>query len=215
MCSLVLFRSHSLHRLLWRWCSQMLDPLHSLHRLLIRWCSQMLDPLHSLHRLLWRWCSQKPDPPNSLLWFLRRVRAHMLAISFGIFLLSCGRSPTADSSTCASMRGDSRYLACIKPPGKVGSDGFNFCRVFCTGLPQLLTSWALVCSLRGLFIAASLLSDPARFRVDTVPWLCALSPLNTSIGIVWRSLYSVLLLASCSKLRIAYEKATPRPLVCV
>ena len=139
----------------------------------------------------------------------------MLAISFGIFLLSCGRSPTADSSTCASMRGDSRYLACIKPPGKVGSDGFNFCRVFCTGLPQLLTSWALVCSLRGLFIAASLLSDPARFRVDTVPWLCALSPLNTSIGIVWRSLYSVLLLASCSKLRIAYEKATPRPLVCV
>ena len=117
----------------------------------------------------------------------------MLAIRFSSFLLWFDRSPIAASPTCVSMRGDSRSLACIQPPGKVGSHGFNFCRIPCTRFPQLLTSWALVCSLRCRFIAASLLSGPARFRVDTVPWLCALS-LNTSIRIrVWRALYSVLL----------------------
>jgi len=125
----------------------------------------MLDPLHSLH------------------WLLRRRWAHMLARRVSPFLLSFVCSPTAASSTCVSVRGDSRYLACTKPAGKVGSDGFNFCRVRCTDSPQLLTSWTLVCSLRCRFIAASLVSGPARFRVDTAPWLCVLSPLNTSIGI--------------------------------
>ena len=37
--------------------------------------------------------------------------------------------------------------------------------------------------MRCRFIAASLLSGPARFRDDTVLWRCALSPLKTSIGI--------------------------------
>ena len=182
-CSQILAPLHSLHRLLWRWCSQMLDPLHSLHVLLWRWCSQMLDPPHSLQTLLWRWCSQMPDPPHSLHVLLRRLWAHMLAIRFASFLLSFGPSPIAVSPTAVFMPGDSRYLACIKPPGKVGSNGFNFCRVLCTEVPPLLTSWAFVCSLRCRFIAASLLSGPARFRVDTVSWLCALSPLNTSIMI--------------------------------
>ena len=143
----------------------MLDPLHSLHWLLWRWCSQMLDPLHSLHLLRMCW------------W------AHMLVIRCSSSFLSFGRSPFASSPTGVSMRAHSRWLACIKPPGKVGSNGFNFCRLLCTRLPQLLTAWALVCSLRCRFIAASLLSGPARFRVDTVSWLCILSPLNTSIRI--------------------------------
>ena len=174
---------HSLHRRLRRWCSQMLDPLHALHLLLTRWCSQMLDPLHSLHLLLMRWCSQMPDPLHSLHCLLWRWWAHVLAVRLSASLLSFGRSPTEACLTCVSMPGDARKLACIKPPGNVGSNGFNFCRVLCTGLPHLLTSWAFVCSLRCRFIAASLLSDPARFRVDTVSWLSALSPLNTSIRI--------------------------------
>ena len=123
------------------------------------------------------------DPPHSLQSLRMRWWAHMLAIRFASFLLSFGPSPIAVSPTAVFMPGDSRYLACIKPPGKVGSDGFNFCRLLCTGLSQLLTSWALVKSLRCRFIAASLPSGPARFRVDTVSWLCILSPLNTSIRI--------------------------------
>ena len=118
----------------------------------------MLDPLHSLHRLLWRWC------------------LHMLSIRFSSFLLLVARSPTVASPTGVLMRGDSRWLACISPPGNVVSDGFSFCRLPCTGLPQLLMSCTLVCSLRCRFIAPSLLSGLARFSVDTVPWLSALSP---------------------------------------
>ena len=76
-----------------------------------------------------------------------------------------------------------RLLACTKSPGKVSSDGFNVCRFLCTGFPRLLTSWALVCSLRCLFVVASVLSGPARFRIDTVLWSCALSPFNASISI--------------------------------
>ena len=174
----------SLHLFLMRWCSQMLDPLHSLHSILRRWCSQMLDPLHSLHLCLWRWCSQMLDPLQSLHWLLRRWWAHMLVIRVSSFLLSFVCSPTAPSPTCVSVRGDSRYLACTKPPGKDGSDGFNFCRDPRTESPQLLTSWTLVCSLRCRFIAASLVSWPARFRVDTAPWLCTLAPLNPSIRAV-------------------------------
>ena len=158
---------HSLHLLRARRCWQMPDPLHSLHVLLMRKCSQMPDPLHSLHWFLWRWCSQERP---SRLWAL------MLAIRFASFFLSFGSSPIAVSPTAVFMPGDSRYLDCIKPPGKVGSDGFNFCRLPCTGLPQLLMSRALVCSLRCRFIAASLLSGPARFRDDRVPWRCALFP---------------------------------------
>ena len=154
-----------LHWLLWRWCSQMLDPLHSLHRLLMRWCSQMPDPLHSLQSLLRRWCS------------------HMLSIRFSSFLLLVARSPVVASPAGVLMRGDSRWLACISPPGNVGSDGFSFCRLPCTGLPQLLMSCTLVCSVRCRFIAPSLLSGLARFSVDTVPWLGALSPFHTSIRI--------------------------------
>ena len=171
----------------------MLAPLHSWHSLLRCWCSQMLAPLHSWHWLLRRRCSQMLAPLHSLQLLLRRWCGHMLDIRSFSFLLLFGRSPAAPSPTCGSTRGDSRSLACIKPPGNVVTDGFNFCRVLCTGSPQLLTSWALTCSLRCRFIAASQLSGPARFRVDTVPWLCALSPLDTSIGRVWRSLYSVLL----------------------
>ena len=143
----------------------MLDPLQSLHLLLMRWCSQMLDPLQSLHWILRRWCS------------------HMLSIRFSSFLLLVARSPIVALPTGVLMRGGSRWLACIKPPGNVGSDGFSFCRVPCTGLPQLLMSWTLVCSLRCRFIAPSLLSGLARFSVDTVPWLGALSPFHTSIRI--------------------------------
>ena len=157
---------HCLQLLLWRWCSQMLDPLQSLHVLLWRWCSQMLDPLHSLHELLRRWCS------------------HMLSIRFSSFLLLVARSLIAASPTGVSMRGDSRWLACIRPPGNVGSDGFSFCRFPCTGLPQLLMPCTLVCSLRCRFIAPSLMSGLARFSVaDTVPWLGALPPFHTSIRI--------------------------------
>ena len=156
---------HSLHSLPCRWCSQMPDPLHSLHLLLWRWCSQMPDPLHSLHIILGHWCSQ------------------ILVIRCCFSWFSCGRSPTAASPTCISMPGDSTLLACTKPPGKVSSDGFNVCRFLCTGFPRLLTSWALVCSLRCLFVVASVLSGPARFRIDTVLWSCALSPLNASISI--------------------------------
>ena len=141
------------------------DPPHSLYSLLRRWCSQMLDPWHSLHLPLWRWWT------------------HMLAIRISSFMLLRGRTPIAPSPTCVSVRGDSRYPACPKPPGKIGRDGFNFCRMPCSRLPHLLTSWALVCSVRCRFIAASLVSGPARFRVGTVPWLCALSTLNTSIRI--------------------------------
>ena len=143
-CSQMLDPLHSLQTLLRRWCSQMLDPLHSLHCLLSRWCSQMLDPPHSLQTLLWRWCSQMPDPPHSLHVLLRRLWAQMLATPFASFVLSFGPSPIAVSPTAVFMPGDSRYLACIKPPGKVGSDGFSFCRLPCTGLPQLLMSCALV-----------------------------------------------------------------------
>ena len=171
---------HSLHLYLTRWCSQMPGALHSLHLLLRRWCSQMLDPLHSLHWLLRRWCSQMLGPLHSLHLYLRRWCSHILDMRVCSFLLSFGRSPTAASPSGVSMRGDSRYPACIKPPGNVGTDGFNFCRVLCKDLPQLLTSWTLVCSLRSRFVTASVLSGPARFRVL---WLCALSPLTTSIRI--------------------------------
>ena len=149
----------------------------------------MLDPLHSLHSLL------------------RRLWAHKLAIRFASFLLSFGPSPITVSPTAVFMPGDSRYLACIKPPGKVGSDGFNFCRLLCTGLPQLLTSWALVKSLRCRFIAASLLSGPARFRDDTVLWRCALSPLKTSIGI---SVLEISVQRLAHPFRISFEEAAPR-----
>ena len=148
---------HSLHELLTRWCSQMLDPLHSLHLLLRRRCSQMLDPLHSLHvpfwrmcsqmpdplhslqRLLWRRCWQKLDPPHSLHRCLWRWWTHMLASRISTFLLSFGRFPIAASPTCVSVRADFRHLACTKPPGKVGCDGFNFCRIPFTRSPILLT----------------------------------------------------------------------------
>ena len=166
----------------------MLPPLHSLQMLLRRWCSQMLDPLHSLQILLMRWCWQTLDPLHSLQSLLRRWCSHMLSIRFSSFLLLVARSPIVASPTVALstgvfMRGDSRWLACISPPGNVGSDGFSFCRLPCTGLPQLLMSWTLVCSLRCRFIAPSLLSGLARFSVDTVPWLGALSPFHTSIRI--------------------------------
>jgi len=116
---------HSMYSLLRRWCSQVLAPQHSLHLLLSRWCSQMLDPLHSLHVLLWRWWAHKVAIRLSLL-----ARGSLL--------------PHCSFTNMRLMIGDSRSLARNKPPGHVGSDGFNFCRLLCTGLPQLLTSWALV-----------------------------------------------------------------------
>jgi hypothetical protein len=110
------------------------------------------------------------------------------------FLLSCSglaAPPSQPRQHGISMRGDFRSLACIKPPRNIGSDGFNIFQIPCTRLPQLLTSWALVCSLRCRFIAESLLSGPARCRIGTVPWICALSPVERFHQN--RGLYSVLL----------------------
>ena len=84
---------------------------------------------------------------------------------------------------CLLMRWCSQMLALLRSLHALDPDGCNSCCLLCRGLAQLLTSSALACSLHCRFIAASLLSGPARFRIDMIPWFCALSPLNASIRV--------------------------------
>jgi hypothetical protein len=137
-------RSHCLHTLLLRLCSQMLDPPHCLHTLLWRLCSQMLDPPHCLHTLLWRLCSQMLDPPHCL---------HTLQ-GFG----GCARRCSTRRNACprflcgSARRCSTRRIACTRLLWRFLALPDTHT---CANTPCCNVYSCIICSLSGLLASPS------------------------------------------------------------
>ena len=144
-------------------------------------------PPHSLHGLLMHWSRRCSIPCTPGIDFVGAGGRTCLPFAF---LLSCSglAAPHFSLANMHLLARRSQITRLHQATRYRRQRRFQLFPHVCTGSSQLLTSFSLACSsLRCRFIAASPLSGPVagptRCRIGTVPWLCAVSPLNVSMRI--------------------------------